>query len=262
MWVKSAKAMGQHPKVIGAMVETATRMGTGAGGRLTLRCGRGQRTRSDSLHELWTRHCAVAGGRRHDHVRRGDLDLTIIRRVFDWEIQPQRENATRLPPDTSKRGGTSRDSPLPRWLKNQHTWDAAHRLGTGRDGAFRTAKPCIQVQFRAWPRQNFSEGWPHQPPRATTGRPAQAKPRRTPRNFRRFAAFKAGPALLYALRAREVLFPGSSAVEQPAVNRLVAGSNPARGANKINNLRSPAERYCALWIRPGYGYGYDEPRAF
>ena len=25
-------------------------------------------------------------------------------------------------------------------------------------------------------------------------------------------------------------FPGSSAVEQPAVNRLVAGSNPARGA--------------------------------
>ena len=25
-------AMGQHPKVIGAMVETATRMGTGAGG--------------------------------------------------------------------------------------------------------------------------------------------------------------------------------------------------------------------------------------
>jgi hypothetical protein len=24
--------------------------------------------------------------------------------------------------------------------------------------------------------------------------------------------------------------PGSSAVEQPAVNRLVAGSNPARGA--------------------------------
>lgn len=26
------------------------------------------------------------------------------------------------------------------------------------------------------------------------------------------------------------MFPGSSAVEQPAVNRLVAGSNPARGA--------------------------------
>jgi hypothetical protein len=32
------------------------------------------------------------------------------------------------------------------------------------------------------------------------------------------------------------LFPGSSAVEQPAVNRLVAGSNPARGANKIKDL--------------------------
>ena len=38
-------------------------------------------------------------------------------------------------------------------------------------------------------------------------------------------------ALLYA--AREACFgsfPGSSVVEQPAVNRLVAGSNPARGA--------------------------------
>ena len=31
-------------------------------------------------------------------------------------------------------------------------------------------------------------------------------------------------------RSREQLFPGSSVVEQPAVNRLVAGSNPARGA--------------------------------
>jgi hypothetical protein len=45
------------------------------------------------------------------------------------------------------------------------------------------------------------------------------------------AAFKAGSALLYAgFRHASRLFPGSSAVEQPAVNRLVAGSNPARGA--------------------------------
>src|ERR1700683_3555599 len=33
-------------------------------------------------------------------------------------------------------------------------------------------------------------------------------------------------------------FPGSSAVEQPAVNRLVAGSNPARGASKIKISRN------------------------
>jgi hypothetical protein len=32
------------------------------------------------------------------------------------------------------------------------------------------------------------------------------------------------------------VFPGSSAVEQPAVNRLVAGSNPARGASQIKHL--------------------------
>src|SRR5262249_40245096 len=48
------------------------------------------------------------------------------------------------------------------------------------------------------------------------------------------AAFKPGSALLYAASTTPSrLFPGSSAVEQPAVNRLVAGSNPARGA-KLN----------------------------
>ena len=32
------------------------------------------------------------------------------------------------------------------------------------------------------------------------------------------------------------MVPGSSAVEQPAVNRLVAGSNPARGASSFKHL--------------------------
>jgi hypothetical protein len=32
------------------------------------------------------------------------------------------------------------------------------------------------------------------------------------------------------------LFLGSSAVEHSTVNRMVAGSNPARGANKINQM--------------------------
>lgn len=35
------------------------------------------------------------------------------------------------------------------------------------------------------------------------------------------------------LYARNALIPDSSAVEQPAVNRLVAGSNPAPGANAL-----------------------------
>jgi hypothetical protein len=35
---------------------------------------------------------------------------------------------------------------------------------------------------------------------------------------------------------RRLMVPGSSAVEQPAVNRLVAGSNPARGAKQIKYL--------------------------
>ena len=72
--------------------------------------------------------------------------------------------------------------------------------------------------------------------RARIGKLAQAKPRQAARDFHRFVAFKARPALLYALRARQLLFPGSSAVEQPAVNRLVAGSNPARGANACSHL--------------------------
>ena len=46
------------------------------------------------------------------------------------------------------------------------------------------------------------------------------------------------PPLCYTPRAR--LFPGSSVVEQPAVNRLVAGSNPARGAKQ--NSKSCWER--------------------
>jgi hypothetical protein len=32
-------------------------------------------------------------------------------------------------------------------------------------------------------------------------------------------------------------------VEQPAVNRLVAGSNPARGANSFNNLAKQSLRF-------------------
>jgi hypothetical protein len=41
-------------------------------------------------------------------------------------------------------------------------------------------------------------------------------------------------------------FLGSSAVEQPAVNRLVAGSNPARGAS---NFQKTLKAHCAnaIW---------------
>jgi hypothetical protein len=54
-----------------------------------------------------------------------------------------------------------------------------------------------------------------------------------------------------ALRYRGAApFPGSSVVEQPAVNRLVAGSNPARGASAFfvrcgAILRIHVKRSCA-----------------
>ncbi len=47
-------------------------------------------------------------------------------------------------------------------------------------------------------------------------------------------------------------FPGSSAVEQPAVNRLVAGSNPARGAKYFKNLASQKMALKTIGVRSGY----------
>jgi hypothetical protein len=48
------------------------------------------------------------------------------------------------------------------------------------------------------------------------------------------------------------LFPGSSVVEQPAVNRLVAGSNPARGAKNIKDLTSRDQPEEKFGVQPGY----------
>src|SRR5207249_598391 len=54
----------------------------------------------------------------------------------------------------------------------------------------------------------------------------------------------------YDPRSLRRLFRGSSAVEQPAVNRLVAGSNPARGANKcLARLAVQASIFC-VQLRP------------
>src|ERR1700689_2905865 len=101
----------------------------------------------------------------------------------------------------------------------------------------------------------FNSGRGLQPPQAHAAKAAvarQASPTGIPRVF---AAFKAPPALLYACRTRDLLsFPGSSVVEQPAVNRLVAGSNPARGAKQNQSLtakssdvnRAPKSRLATL----------------
>ena len=45
-----------------------------------------------------------------------------------------------------------------------------------------------------------------------------------------FSTLSKASLLCYIGADTSRLFPGSSVVEQPAVNRLVAGSNPARGA--------------------------------
>ena len=94
----------------------------------------------------------------------------------------------------------------------------------------RSAKPFTPVQFRAWP-PNLLQISPVPSPAAAHDLAREQAGADRRRGVTRLAAFKAGPALLYALAREQVRsFPGSSAVEQPAVNRLVAGSNPARGA--------------------------------
>ncbi len=83
--------------------------------------------------------------------------------------------------------------------------------GSGRRGGVvtqRSAKPCTPVQFRS------------SPPTASGIRP----------KLGRNACIRA--RLCYSRAA----FLGSSVVEQPAVNRLVAGSNPARGAKSFQDL--------------------------
>jgi hypothetical protein len=72
-----------------------------------------------------------------------------------------------------------------------------------------------------------------------------------------YFALQASGALLYAAR-RETLFAlflGSSVVEQPAVNRLVAGSNPARGAKYLNRLTETAELDWRRRLRFGTAVG-------
>ena len=57
--------------------------------------------------------------------------------------------------------------------------------------------------------------------------------------------------------SRHGMFPGSSAVEQPAVNRLVAGSNPARGAKFFQALsRNRFLPSFAGKFHLGYVWGY------
>ena len=67
----------------------------------------------------------------------------------------------------------------------------------------------------------------------------------------RISRFSSADAFVIRGPVRLPPFPGSSAVEQPAVNRLVAGSNPARGANKSKVYEGPL----GPLNLPGYGRG-------
>ena len=103
----------------------------------------------------------------------------------------------------------------------------AQRIG-GQSGVQRLKIPARAACKAAYP--GPIAAWP---PKALRSTPRTRTDRGTGNvNSVRHAAFKAGAALLYAtaITRAAALFPGSSVVEQPAVNRLVAGSNPARGA--------------------------------
>jgi hypothetical protein len=81
----------------------------------------------------------------------------------------------------------------------------------------------------------------------------------TPGRLGAFPALQAMEALLYAARSRTLFasFLGSSAVEHSTVNRMVAGSNPARGANwlffPVAAVQHTATTHCksiTLRLRP------------
>ena len=120
----------------------------------------------------------------------------------------------------------------------------------------RSAKPGTPVQFRPWPPLlAFS---------ASAGRPALSRTDFPPKHWRRLGGFLRGRRGRASLCKAEGLcyrpdlpsagvFPGSSVVEQPAVNRLVAGSNPARGANNFNVLIVSYTELFSAWVRQGYG---------
>jgi len=61
-------------------------------------------------------------------------------------------------------------------------------------------------------------------------------------------------SLLYApliggsVRGHFDVIPGSSVVEQSAVNRLVAGSNPARGATFDATQKAASASLCGLFL--------------
>src|SRR3990172_597981 len=113
---------------------------------------------------------------------------------------------------------------------------SVHGTGRPRGGVVtqRTANPRTPVRFRPWPPGLVSENR-HSSAHAETLESAL-------RPFWIRSGFCAKalaplPVFCYEAGASDPRpFRGSSAVEQPAVNRLVAGSNPARGASHFNQL--------------------------
>ncbi len=166
------------------------------------------------------------------------------------------------PPGRPGRGCTPRRSaspagppPLPRAATVAVPRDAPRRrpIGPGRrraprrfsSGGIRPAVAgptadgaAIQATARRSARTHERAGRPADPVpsllyRARAGHLRPALPSPGKKCICRLASRK---GVCYRHRTSRALFPGSSVVEQPAVNRLVAGSNPARGANFSNDL--------------------------
>ena len=119
------------------------------------------------------------------------------------------------------------------WRANFHLPPQLRRWPRGGVVTQRSAKPCTPVQFRTWP--------PQLPPldremlgvRLGIGAGSSFGGRGY--SISRFASREAFVIAICPLDGG--IFRGSSVVEQPAVNRLVVGSNPTRGANKICVLK-------------------------
>ena len=115
------------------------------------------------------------------------------------------------------------------------------------------AKPFTPVQLRAWPPNIDPPLHPYSGPSFGSklwGQPLEPSP--SPRlGVARPLSKRGRLCYMRAFITPSRLFPGSSAVEQPAVNRLVAGSNPARGAKLNKHLVFYVRGRRPIWTAAG-----------
>src|SRR5579859_5512280 len=137
-------------------------------------------------------------------------------------------------------------TPSNREVRNGGASPSPRLRGEGRDeGTLRESRPCGESstpgkrgEGGSAPARGMSSATTFAPPTHSPSIPLTVN-RKAASNDKEMLLGKAR-SLCYTRVLLLAPFPGSSVVEQPAVNRLVAGSNPARGATSVRNCERRA----------------------